>query len=109
MLSREIVNEMKGCSISYTLFPYSFREILELKNIDIPHTEILARPEKRGEIIAIFQDFLQHGGYPESLDDLAIIGRMLQSYIDVIACRDVEERFNVEPLLLSSKLEYLSS
>ena len=101
MLSREIATEMKGRSISYTLFLYSYREILELKNIDIPDTEILARTEKRGEIIAIFQDFLRHGDYPESLADLAIRGKMLQSYIDAIACRDVEERFNVEPLLLS--------
>ena len=82
-------------SISYTLFPYSYREILELKNIDIPDTEILARTEKRGEIVVICQDFLQHGGYPESLDDLPIRGKMLQSYIDAIVFRGIGERFNV--------------
>ena len=100
---------MRGRSISYTLFPYSYRQILELKNIDIPDTEIIARSEKRGEIIAILQDFLQHGGYLEIQDDPAIREKLLQSYIDAIVLRDVGERCNVEPLLLFCIFEYLSS
>jgi predicted AAA+ superfamily ATPase len=109
LLSREIATEMRGRSISYTVFPYSYREILKLKNIDIPDTEILARSEKRGEIIAVLEDYLQHGGYPGILDNLAIREKLLQSYIDAIVLRDVGERFNVEPLLLSYMFEYLSS
>lgn len=109
LLSREIATEMRGRSLSYTVFPYSFREILKLKNIDIQDTEILARSEKRGEIIAILKDLLQHGGYPEILDNPAIREKLLQSYVDAIVLRDVGERFNVEPLLLSYMFEYLSS
>ena len=109
LLSREIATEMRGRSISYTVFPYSYREILKLKNIDIPDTEILARSEKRGEIISVLEDYLQHGGYPEIQDNPAIREKLLQSYIDAIVLRDVGERFNVEPLLLSYMFEYLSS
>ena len=93
MLLREIATEMKGRGISYTLFPYSYREILELKNIDIPDTEILARTEKRGEIVVICQDFLQHGGYPEILNNPAIREKLLQSHIDAIVLRDFGERW----------------
>jgi hypothetical protein len=109
LLSREIATEMRGRSISYTVFPYSYREILKLKNRDIPDSEILARSEKRGEIIAVLEDYLQHGGYPETLNNPSIREKLLQSYIDAIVLRDVGERFNVETLLLSYIFEYLSS
>ena len=109
LLSREISTEMRGRSVSYTVFPYSYREILKLRNIDFPDTEILAISEKRGEIIAVLEEYLQHGGYPEILDNPAIREKLLQSYIDAIILRDVGERFNVEPLLLSYMFEYLSS
>ena len=109
LLSREIATEMRGRSISYIVFPYSYREILKLKNRDIPDSEILARSEKRGEIIAVLEDYLQHGGYPETLNNPSIREKLLQSYIDAIVLRDVGERFNVETLLLSYIFEYLSS
>ena len=109
LLSREIATEMRGRSISYIVFPYSYREILKLKNRDIPDSEILARSEKRGEIITVLEDYLQHGGYPETLNNPSIREKLLQSYIDAIVLRDVGERFNVETLLLSYIFEYLSS
>lgn len=89
--------------------PYSFREILKFRNISTQDTEILAGTEKRGEIIAVLEDYLQYGGYPEILDNEAIKEKLIQSYIDAIVLRDVGERFNVETLLLSYMFEFLSS
>lgn len=109
LLSREIASEMRERSISYTVLPYSFREILKFRNISTQDTEILAGTEKSGEIIAVLEDYLQNCGYPEILDIEAIKDKLLQSYIDAIVLRDVGERFNVETLLLSYMFEFLSS
>lgn len=109
LLSREIATEMRGRSVAYVLLPYSFREILKIRDIALSEPRLMLQSEKRGHILAVLQEYLQYGGYPEILENLVVRDKLLHSYIDAIVIRDIGERFNVEPLLLSYMFEYLSS
>ena len=89
MLSKEIATEMRGRSITWELFPFSFREFLEYKKTDY---QILTS-KNRLLIINNFDEYFSIGGFPEVRNVPDKIRTMIhQEYYKAILHRDIIER-----------------
>lgn len=93
MLSKEIASGMRGRSLSWELFPFSFREFLSYKNIQF-HEHISARI--RLHIQAALVEFMECGGFPEvaGLSKRMRI-KVHQEYFHAVLFRDLIERHDI--------------
>lgn len=93
MLSREIATQMRGRALSWEIFPFSFREYLDLKGIDA------AGPfstRKRLLVQKAFDEYWESGGFPEVATlDRHLRVRIHQEYMCAILFRDLVERHDV--------------
>ena len=62
MLSREIASQMRGRALSWEMFPFSFREFLDSRDIDSAGP---LSSKKRLTIQKAFEGYWQSGGFPE--------------------------------------------
>jgi len=94
LLSREIATALRGRTLAYTLFPFSFREYLRAFGEDASSATVTTAIRNR--VIARFDRFLEDGGYPEviSFDEPTRV-KTLQSYFEIMLYRDIVERFGV--------------
>ncbi len=101
LLSREIATALRGRTLSYEVFPLSFREFLRFKEIEAD-----SRSSKAQAVIRnAFSDYLTRGGFPELIHyDQAVFTKTLQEYIDLIVYRDIIERFGVSNTFLLKRL-----
>jgi uncharacterized protein len=92
LLSSEIATELRGRTISYTLYPLNFKEFLYFKNID----SNFYGTRQKIKILAQFKEFMIYGGFPEliNLDENLKI-RKLQDYFNSIIYKDLIERYNI--------------
>ena len=93
MLSKEIATQMRGRALSWEMFPFSFKEFLDYKNIRV---EGARSTKKRLLVQKAFQEYWETGGFPE----VAGLGRNLrikmhQEYFHAILFRDLVERHDV--------------
>ena len=93
MLSREIATQMRGRALSWEIFPFSFREFLDGKEIK---SEGPLSTKKRLTIQKAFEAFWETGGFPE----VASVDRMLrikihQEYWGAMLFRDLVERHDI--------------
>lgn len=113
LLSKEISTILTGRSINIGLYPFSFREFLQAKNISPDNLGLDL--EKQSKVRAAFSQYLEKGGIPKSVmenDD-----RILSELYENIIYRDIIKRFNyrlekpikeISNLLLSSISKELS-
>lgn len=94
LLSREIATALRGRTLAYTLFPFSFREYLRAFGEGV--SPVTVATASRNRVIARFDRFLEDGGYPEviSFDEPTRV-KTLQSYFEIMLYRDIVERFDV--------------
>lgn len=94
LLSREIATALRGRTLAYTLFPFSFREYLRACGEEVSTAHLTTTDRNR--VIARFDRFLEDGGYPEvvSFDEPTRL-KTLQSYFEIMLYRDIVERFDV--------------
>lgn len=95
LLHPEIASELRGRYEDLLLLPFSFREVLRLKDIEItPATRFTTA---RGRVIAVFEEHLHRGGFPEVV--LAPSAnerrRLLQNYFRTIFYRDIVDRYGI--------------
>ncbi|MFH1146234.1 MAG: ATP-binding protein [Pseudomonadota bacterium] len=101
LLSREIATALRGRTLSYEVFPLSFREFLRFKGTKADSHSSKARAMIRNA----FSDYLTRGGFPELINyDQAVLTKTLQEYIDLIVYRDIIERFGVSNTFLLKRL-----
>lgn len=102
MLSREIATALRGRAMETVIYPFSFREHLRHRGIEIPHKPSFVPKAQRSQIENSFLTYLTEGGFPEA-QGLEFRDRieLLQGYVDTVIFRDVVERHhakNVEAL-----------
>jgi predicted AAA+ superfamily ATPase len=87
LLSGELATYLTGRYLDFTLFPFSFREFLAAKGVEVGPALSTART---AEVRSALEDYLRVGGFPEVLK----FGRMVLSriYEDIIT-KDVLRRF----------------
>lgn len=102
LLSKDIATALRGRTISYEVFPLSFREFLMFKNIFFEEKDFY-NIEKKGLWKKEFLEYLEYGGFPEIvyLDDKNLKLKTLQNYFEVMLYKDMVERFEIKnPLIL---------
>ncbi|HIH31917.1 TPA: ATP-binding protein [Candidatus Woesearchaeota archaeon] len=93
MLSRELSTKLRGRTLEHEIFPLSFKEFLEWRNISYNMKTLSYSRDKIG-VKKAFSEYMKNGGYPAliSFDDRKTV---LQSYYDTMILKDVVERHNV--------------
>jgi len=96
LLSREVATSMRGRGIEVLVHPFSFREILRHRGMDVSEPWRNLGKADRSEIEMVFRSYLAEGGFPEA-QGLTARDRstLLRSYVDVATLRDVIERYAV--------------
>jgi len=93
MLSKEIATQMRGRALSWELFPFSFREFLDYKQIDV--TGHLST-KKRLLVQKAFEDYWETGGFPEVVGlDRHLRIKIHQEYFHAVLFRDLVERHDI--------------
>jgi predicted AAA+ superfamily ATPase len=100
LLSTEIATSLRGRSLTTEVLPFSFREALRHRGVDLPGRWPPSQAV-RGRLRSELERYLTVGGFPEVQDDDPHRQRILQGYLDVTILRDVVERHSVAnaPLL----------
>lgn len=99
--SKEIPTELRGRALSFEIYPLSFREFLNFKNISLEknfeHSE-----RKISELKKALAEYLEYGGFPEVVLEDSVIQkkRIIQEYFKTIISRDIAERHNVKKIYL---------
>ncbi len=108
LLSKEIASALRGRSINYEVYPFSFKEFLKAKNYSYD-LDIIKYTEKKGEILNYLNEYLRFGGFPEVvLNSESLKDKIFVSYFDAIFHRDIVERYRVRNMnLLENFLMYL--
>jgi hypothetical protein len=110
LLSKEIATQLRGRSLNYVIFPFSFKEFLISKNFEL--RKIYSSIEE-AKIKNFLSEYLQKGGFPPvvlgKIDDKTFA----REYVDVVLYKDIIERFKIENVdaarfLLYSLLESFS-
>lgn len=92
-LSSDIATSLRGRTVSYEVFPFSFREYLTFKEItvDLHSTKSIAHINHH------LTDYLRNGGFPEVIGyDDGLRNRVLQEYFNVMIYRDLLERYQIK-------------
>ena len=91
LLSGEIATQMRGRSLSWELFPFSFKEYLDYHRAS--YTKLTSN--NIYTIKNLFDKYVSTGGFPEVVDKEDHIRIMiLQEYYKAIIHRDIIERFD---------------
>lgn len=105
LLGSELATSLRGRTISYEIFPFSFLEYLRFQNIDIN----LHSSSSCSYIKHHFEHYLIHGGFAETFgqsDDIE--RRILRDYLDLAIYRDLIERYGISNrALLKHLIKYL--
>jgi predicted AAA+ superfamily ATPase len=81
LLSKDISSRLTGRHLTTRMFPFSFFEFLKYKNLHFD-LKTIAYSDKKIEIIRMFNEYLDHGGFRRSL---SIQQRILWNYFNPIS------------------------
>lgn len=93
LLSKEIATSLRGRTLTYEIFPYSFVDFLKVKKINVNINSSASVSHIRNAL----NEFLTDGSFPETLAKTADIKRrILRDYLDLIVYKDIVERYGVK-------------
>ena len=104
ILQRKTKESLAGRIFEFVLSPLTFREFLELKNIDVKFQDIKIYQER---ILPFFFDYLRKSGFPEIIDeesDEKIRLYLKNSIVDRIIYKDIPLEFGIKDLELLETL-----
>lgn len=99
LLSGEFATLLSGRYVSFKLAPFSFKEVLKLKDI-----------KNRNEMEDIFNDYLLWGGMPQRFEFKTLEGmkNYLRDVFDAIVLKDIVKRNSIKNVNLFQRvMEYL--
>lgn len=97
LLSKEISTSLRGRSISYEVFPFSFKEYLEYKEINTNFYSSASR----SKILHAFNQYLIDGSLPEMIElEAGQRDKALKEYSDLVIYKDLVERYQIGNLHL---------
>ncbi|MFZ5572187.1 MAG: ATP-binding protein [Thermodesulfobacteriota bacterium] len=93
MLSKEIATQMRGRALAWEMFPFSFREFLDCKEIESAGA---LSTKQRLTVQKAFGEYWETGGFPETVGrsrNLRI--KIHQEYFHTLLFRDLIERHDI--------------
>jgi len=93
MLSKEIATQMRGRALTWEIFPFSFREFLDSKDIV---SEGPLSTKRRLLVQKAFEEYWECGGFPEVTQlDRRLRVKIHQEYFHTILFRDLVDRHDI--------------
>ncbi len=94
LLSKEIATGLRGRTLTYSIFPYSFKEFLKIRGVYLK-TNFEYTP-LRYKIKKLLLEYIESGGFPEIVDkDQPLKTKILQEYFDLIFYKDLVDRYQI--------------
>lgn len=90
LLSGELATHLTGRNKEIALYPFSFKEFCEMKQVNTVLKTTKAEAFRR----AAFDDYMKHGGFPELLA-MKDSKSYVTSLVDNILKRDIEQRYKI--------------
>jgi len=92
LLSSEIATELRGRTVSYTLFPFNFNEFILANN----GPDNINTSTNRAKILKLCKAYMFDGGFPETVRfNRSFKIKLLQEYFNVMIYRDIIERYSI--------------
>jgi len=92
LLSSEIATSLRGRTISFEIFPFSFKEYLAYKKIDTNFYSSKSLAFIKNSL----ESYLVDGGFAETIDEEKSISRkILSDYLELIVYKDIVDRYNI--------------
>lgn len=100
LLSKEIATSLRGRTVSYTILPFSFRELLKMRNTKFDPGRIDSR--EKSILMSLINEYLEFGGFPEIISEKNKENkiRLLIEYFDLIVYKDIVERYKIKNIQL---------
>ncbi len=92
LLSGELATHLTGRYLEFVLYPFSFREFLDFKSVEIKENDFYST-KKISQIKKYLAEYLKNGGFPETFKFGAAIAN--KTYEDIIA-KDILLRYGVK-------------
>ena len=105
MLSKELGTHLTGRHQNVHIFPFSFKEFLTLKNVEIADSSTLTTV-KKAEIKRYFEEYMVNGGFPEYVRELN--QDYLKTLYENILYRDIIVRYKLTNEKSVKELVYLA-
>ncbi len=103
LLSQELGTRLTGRTTQIELYPFSFKEFLEFKNIKKPNLKNLTTVEK-GNLRKLCNDYLNSGGIPDSLKYPKL--DIHNSLYNDILYRDISTRYKIKNIKKLKEFSY---
>ncbi len=94
LLSIEIASALRGRTLTYEIFPFSFREILKARKIKV---DKYVSSSVKAQIFRELRFYLEYGGFPEVVLKPEK-EKILRKYVHVMLYKDIIERHNLKNL-----------
>lgn len=111
IMPSEIHTELRGRSWSIEILPFSFREYLRAKDVDV-NDKRLIYGSKRAVVKNYFLEYMKWGGFPEIsfIDSELERTKLIKEYMGAMYFRDLVERYAMTNIsLLESLMDKLFS
>ncbi len=107
LLSKELATALRGRTLSFEVFPFSFEEMLNFHNI----SPDIYSSEGKAYLVNKFEEYLYWGGFPEILKvDQNFKIMILQDYLNLVLYKDLIDRYQIRnQALLKYLLKFLLS
>jgi predicted AAA+ superfamily ATPase len=103
LLSREIATSLRGRTITFSLFPLSFKEFLQFNGLKITQGSLYSK--ERFFIKKSFEKYMTLGGFPEIvLEKNNLEQKILREYFEMVLYRDILGRFSIRNVTLLKML-----
>ncbi|MFO7966491.1 MAG: ATP-binding protein [Archaeoglobaceae archaeon] len=93
LLSRELASHLTGRHIPIEIYPFSFREFLDFEGFKIK--ESLYSTKQKSILIKKLRDYIEWGGFPESVKDRDNAKLYLSTLYSTILSKDIVSRYNL--------------
>lgn len=98
LLSTEIATELGGRTLTFEVFPLSFKEFLKFKNISTDLKALYASSVK-ARVMNGLEEYLIYGGFPEVVErQTNLKNKTLQEYLNVMISNDLVRRYDIKNL-----------
>ena len=94
LLSKEIATGLRGRTLTHHIFPYSFKEFLNVQGVILQRN--FEYTPLRHKIKNLLAEYIEFGGFPEIVDkDNTLKTKILQEYFDLIFYKDLVDRYQI--------------
>jgi predicted AAA+ superfamily ATPase len=94
LLSHEMATVLTGRVLEIAVFPFSFLEYLQYFNLTLqPNNE--ETPKTTGGMLNLLSNYLQRGGFPETIIHPQLSKNYLASLFDSVLLKDIVKRFKI--------------